>query len=257
MGEGCFDFNMERKANYLYHYTALEALFGIVDLEQGKLHLRLSNPLECNDKKEIHFFEKYVFKHQSGMELQNKVEEMKTSFGEPYSFSLIQHLAYTNFGAKGYPHCEIPMWSMYGDNFKGVRLQFRFKKLSEYINPQSKDVELSKCQYLKANEMEEKGRIYRRQKENMDVLYRSIPFFKSFHWVYENEWRIVSWIKKENEVRHDGKDPFMIDFPLQCLTKICVGSKVSDVDYKNVINVMKDKLQTLKIAIERSSLKIN
>ena len=236
------------KPSSLYHYTSFKALLKILNEESLKkqmISIRLNNPLQMNDKREVHFFEDYVFCGKIGEEMKQKKERFKKDIGDPYILSFIHHIS-----NKGRLSHEIPMWWMYGDNYKGIRLRFDFKTLNEYCQSDGRLL-LQKCQYETDNKMIEIGKKIRKSfviNDNLDELeesYKRVALYKPYDWEYENEWRMLKWCKIE-EVKYDdstGRFYFPIELPLNSLRAVEIGPN-ADKDYiKGWLNIMKEKLE--------------
>ena len=254
---------MATKPSNLYHYTSFSALRSILQIEKEELCIRLSDPASCNDGKEIRFFEENVYEGtsgeelKSGEELRRKMEEAAAELGDPFFFCLIQHkqsVQHTQSGdstRKGYLHAEIPMWEMYGDHGQGVRLQFGFKKLNDYISSiqDGDDTPVLKpCEYLNNDEMKVKGRMLRKQQSDPVTLYKEIPLYKNCQWVLENEWRAIFWGKKM-----DGGVYKKI--PLSCLNSIRIGSKAKAED-REWLNSLKGELALRNVKIQQPNLNL-
>lgn len=215
--------------------------------------------MQTNDKNEVHFFEEYVYKGAQGAALKKEMREIERTAGNPFVLSLIYHEEIE----KTYPSCEIPMWKMYGDNFKGVRLRFNYKRL---LGCEGWD--LIKCHYLTKTKMEEKGQNIRKsfhtQSDEFDIrhVYKEAVCYKTYDWVYENEWRLVVWC---NDIRHIkfnqvGKLYIPIKIPLSYLETIEIGSKADYEAIEASLLLVKEKLSCKGIEtnfkIKQSKLQI-
>ena len=248
---------MASKPANLYHYTSFSALRKILLLEEGKLLIRLTDPLLCNDKKEILFFEENVYegksveKLKSGEELRRKMEETAIQVGRPFIFCLIQHKQNGNVARKGYLQDEIPMWNMYGDSSQGVRMQFGFKKLNDYIRgiQDGEDAPvLEPCEYLNNEEMIAKGRTLRTKPSDPVTLYKKIPLYKNCQREFENEWRVIFWEKKM-----ENKEIIYKEFPLSCLNSIRIGPIAKEED-RQWLESLKDELALRNVKVQQSNL---
>ena len=247
----------------LWHYTSFEVLTKIIpiDKEERKSNLTFwfSNPLQTNDKKEIRFFEEYVFRNKKGEKLREEVDKIKEKVGRPFTLSLIHHKEDT----KSYPSCEIPMWKMYGNNFYGVRLRFDFLQLKKYCDARD-DMELKQCIYLTKKAMGEKSRKLKEvnDKESVESIYKESPCYKTCNWEYENEWRLIKWsndIKAIGFRPNDGRLYLPVTLPLELLETIEIGPKADQEAIEGSLLLIKKKLQDnsdVHFKIKRSKLDI-
>ncbi len=250
----------------LYHYTSFEVLTKIMPIDKEKSNSNLcfwfSNPLQTNDKKEIRFFEEYVFKNKTGQKLKTEVEAIKEKIGSPFTLSLIHHKEET----KTYPSCEIPMWKMYGNNFGGVRLRFDFHKLKKYFESNN-CIELKQCLYLTKTEMVETSRHLKKAnqdnpKDFVEKIYKEAVCYKTCDWEYENEWRLVKWSKDIEAIGFrltDGRLYLPVTFPFELLETIEIGPKADQEAIEGSLLLIKKKLQNISDAhfeIKKSKLEI-
>ena len=249
----------------LWHYTSFETLTHLFDMGEdsciydGLLNFRFGNPLQTNDKNKVHFFEDYVYKGVQGAALKRKMMETEKTVGSPFALSLICH----DDVEKTCPLCEIPMWKMYGDNFKGVRLGFNYKRLLECDG-----WNLIKCHYLTKARMEEKGQnimmSFLTQSDEFDIqhVYKDVVCYKTYDWVYENEWRLVVWCNDLSRIKFDqvGRLFIPIKMPLGCLETIEVGPKADYEAIEASLLLAKEKLSCKGIEtnfkIKQSKLQI-
>ena len=237
----------------LWHYTSFEVLTKILDVNNDcmknrrMLSFHFGNPLQTNDSKEIHFFEEFVYKHRGGNDLKEKVEKLvKTKIGAPFILSLIHHTE----KVRKYPSCEIPMWKMYGKNFSGVRLKFNYKKLKDYYQKKT-DTDFVECHYLSKSKMEEKGKEIRKKDKincpslNLETVYKESIRYKTYDWVYENEWRIITWEKDLNqiEIRETGRSFIKQEIPLDFLEAVEIGPKADQAAMDYSLHLIKKKLE--------------
>lgn len=243
----------------LFHYTSFEVVTKILK-DKGtrediiNLHFWFSNPLQTNDKKEIHFFNEDLYKGVKGKKLKKQIEEISTEIGYPFTLSLVhQRQNMSN---------EIPIWKMYGDNFKGIRLKFKFEKLKQYILQQTSTA-LIPCNYLNKTQMEEITRnIKKSQDERLEEIYKKAVSYKMNEWAYENEWRIVHWNNNNTDVGYrssDGRLYLPVTIPLDCLEAIEIGPKADQDAIEGSLNLIKAKIGDIKenhFKIIRSKLQI-
>ena len=237
----------------LWHYTSFEVLTHLLDLSvdssiyDGNMTFRFSNPLQTNDKKEVHFFKDYVYSTKGGEKLKSYVENLNNTIGMPFTLSLIHHLE----KERHYPSCEIPMWRMYGDKFEGVRLRFDFQRLKKH-----KNWDLIKCQYLTKTQMEKKGREIRKAFQessdsiNLDHLYKEAVCYKTYDWVYENEWRLVLWCNDSNKKCYNpltGRLYISHNIPLEYLDAVEIGPKADQEAIEGCLLLIKERLQKSQV----------
>lgn len=261
----------EELPSVFYHYTSVASLFKILcckALEKETVSIKLSNTKQSNDPKEVHFFKDYVFNDTKSGEKMNSLKSKLDFNREPFSFSLIHHYEGNEeklFGRKGYPHCEIPMWSMYGDKFRGVRLKFDAQKIKEYV--EKEDFILQKCAYKTISEIKEIGKEIRtkfRKKqivdEDLKSLYKDACFYKPFSWAYECEWRIASFVKCTEEIcidENNGKNYILTQLPLNCLKVIETGPLADYGQIHSSLSVLQEKHTQLKnVKIIKSKLQV-
>lgn len=244
----------------LYHYTSFEAvtkILGIEFLKKEQLSFRFSNPLQTNDPREVKFFEDHVFNTKTGKELKDKIDSIKSDIGDPFTLSLIYHKQRED--GERCLSTEIPMWKMYGDNFKGVRLRFSYKKLSEYCES-SGNLSLNKCVYKQKTDMTEHGRTIRNSKQDLDLesIYRQSILYKVSDWEYENEYRLIKWCKdlgQRDFVPTTGKIYIPMTLPLSSLEAIEIGPKADQPALEGSLNLLKSKYD-LDIKVSKSKLEI-
>lgn len=247
----------ESKPTALYHYTSFEVLTKLFN-EKGELddkkalHFWFSNPLQTNDKNELHFYNEDLFNGVRGKEIEKEINRMKNEIGTPFTLSLVhQKKEISN---------EIPLWKMYGDNFKGVRLKFNFKELQ--LNFNDRETKLIQCVYLNKTQMNEEIRqIKKTQRTELEEMYKKSVIYKTKEWAYENEWRIVLWNKEIDDegYRNDGRLYLSVKIPLSCLDVIEIGPKADQEAIEGSLNLIKAKLGDIeenKFKIQKSALQI-
>lgn len=253
------------------HYTSLASLFKILccqALEKGMISIKFSNTMQTNDPKEVHFFKDYVFNDTKSGEKMKSLKSKLDFNRKPFSFSLIHHEGNEEklFGRRGYPHCEIPMWSMYGDKFKGVRLKFDAKELKAYVEEKPNFI-LKKCTYKTISEIKELGKDRRTRFRNGKIgdkdlisLYKDVCFYKPFSWAYECEWRIASFVKCTEEIcidENNGKNYILTQLPLNCLKVIETGPLADYGQIHSSLSVLQEKHTQLKnVKIIKSKLQV-
>lgn len=262
----------EELPSAFYHYTSVASLFKILcckALEKETISIKLSNTMQSNDPKEVHFFKDYVFNDTKSGKKMNSLKSKLDFNREPFSFSLIHHYEGNEvklFGRKGYPHCEIPMWSMYGDKFKGVRLRFDAKELKACVEEKINFI-LHKCAYKTISEVKELGKDIRTQfrtgeivDEDLISLYKEACFYKPFSWAYECEWRIASFVNRNDGIcidENNGKNYILTYLPLKCLKAIEIGPLADYGQIQSSLSVLQEKPTQLKnVKIIKSNLQV-
>lgn len=250
----------------LWHYTSFEVLMYILaedDLKNGEMSFWFSNPLQTNDKKEVNFFREYVFKGKGGRYLEKEVSKMEEKVGYPFTLSLIYHKE----DKKTYKSAEIPMWKMYGNNFSGVRLRFKFDKLNKYCQGID-SLDLADCEYLTKTEMNEKGQNIRKtipvgsSTTDLETIYKKSVRYKTYDWIYENEWRLVKWTKDINTIKArpaDGRLYLPLKLPIDLLEAIEIGSKADQTAVEGYLHLLKRKFsnnEEIHFSILKSKLEI-
>ncbi len=223
------------------------------------LSFHFGNLLQTNDSNEVHFFEEYVYKNKGGRKLKEQIDEIKSNVGNPFILSLVHHVKD--------PSCEIPMWKMYGQNFCGVRLKFNYTKLKDYYK-NIQDTDLIKCQYYYRTQMEERGKAIRKSNKDgltsigLESTYKESVVYKTYSWIYENEWRVITWVKDQTQVdfvRETGRLYLKQEIPLDILDMIEIGPKADQVALYDCLSLIKEKLGPIKenhFKIEKSKLQI-
>ncbi|QYR10356.1 DUF2971 domain-containing protein [Prevotella sp. Rep29] len=226
----------------LYHYTSFEVLTNLLKSDREtdgayNLHFWFSNPLQTNDKREVHFFNEKLFETKKGKELEKQIDDIKNKVGNPFTLSFVhQKKSCSN---------EIPMWKMYGNNFKGVRLKFNFKKLQNLFQNKN-GYDLILCEYLNKNQMDVITRNIRNFKDReLEDIYKKAVSYKMNEWSYENEWRIVFWTNEITKVEYrtnDGRLYMPIKIPLDCLDLIEIGPKADQDAIDGSLKLIKEKI---------------
>lgn len=243
--------------NSLYHYTSFDAIVHILDYEQeglskeGLLNIRFGDPLKTNDKREIKFFEDYLFTNSDiSNSIKSKYDLVKEELPSPFFLSLIHHK-----GQKWHPKDEIPMWYMYGDYSKGVRIAFEYKKLEVYCN--NDGYKLQECSYFNESEMNKKASDLRKTLKQdinrttwesiLKQTYGEVLYYKSKDWEYENEHRIIAWGEDENRIlenKDNGKKYYSVPLPIDCVREITIGPLADQMVVERCLKLIKEKLNT-------------
>ncbi|MBR2232014.1 MAG: DUF2971 domain-containing protein [Bacteroidaceae bacterium] len=248
------DSYLKAKPTSLWHYTSYEVLNKIMkDASSGRDYMCFwfSNPLQTNDSREVHFFQDHFLKKKRRKAIYSVFEKYHNIIGHPFTLSLIHQRE----GYKTYPFCDIPMWGMYGDNFKGVRLKFNFDLLKQYCQDE-KEIKLIQCQYLTESDMDDKARQISNAKNDsendMEKIYKQAICFKKCYWAYENEWRLVVWKNSIENIysKPDGRLYTQIELPLCLLEAIEIGSKADQDAIEGSLHLLKKKLISKGISVQ-------
>ena len=243
------------KPSSLYHYTSFDAIVHILDYNQeclakrGMMNFRFGNPLKTNDRREICFFENHFFTDSElSKEVRALYEEIKRNSPNPFFLSLIHHK-----GTKWHPKEEIPMWYMYGDYSKGIRIAFDYALLEDYCIKES--YTFDKCSYYLENEMCQKASELRKTftKDNrvkweaqLKEIYANMLYYKTKDWDYENEYRIITWGNQPDRIQKNedsGKIYYQVPIPLDCVREITIGPLADLMVVERSIMLIKEKLQ--------------
>ena len=196
----------------------------------------------------------------------NKKSKQKIGFEDYISNNIpfIMSLSKTNNDTKdsGY----LPMWKMYGDNFKGCRLRFGYNELTNHIDglkSQKYEISLGICEYAKSNDVKEiikEINKHNNNKLNNSDLLRKAVFTKLHHWEYENECRIMILEKPEN-VRNKFTANRVIeyinfDIPITCLKEIMLGPLTNEDIMKPLSSIVRKLNTQNQISIKKSKLAI-
>ena len=222
---------------FVYHYTSVDALFSILEgCRKSELHTLpfwAGCVYNSNDPREMELgyetvkailpqYEKSCDKSMNLSEVYSKPEYedqcKKRIFQRPED-GLVEMsvVPYTiSFSCK---RDFLPMWSMYGENKKGVCLKFRLRSLIDNLNTESCFVhyEGDKENIIKDDllrslyntyglfvEINTKGLTIEDKIKELSILCNCIsPFVKSKEWAYESEFRIVTNVHYRQET--DGK----------------------------------------------------
>ena len=250
---------MRQKPSSLYHYTSVEALYKIVDVENGKLSFHLCNPLQSNDRKELAFFRDFLYEGKTGTDIEKRMKSLEKEIGNSYTLSLIHQRR-----AKEANH-KIAMWEMYGNKSKGIKIRLDFNDVKDYCNEQH--IKLQLCKYHNSTEIRSIAQNERLtiKKSDFDTyelerVYRDAVFYKDSEWIEENEWRMAVWSSASNvSLRPDGKSYIQIMMPIHCLKSIEIGPKADQAVVKQGLDILAQKIKqrySIEVKIIKSKLPI-
>lgn len=223
---------------FVYHYTSLEALFAILEgyrlnHEKGCFPFKSSCIYNANDPREMELGFHSVKKYLPSFE---EKSEYNLHLSDVYDSSIYEKKCIEECNSKPeggmieqgmVPYIIsfsclgdfLPMWSMYGNNKKGVCMKFDTSKLIEGIGGPSQfdfvSYDGDRENYIMKEHFstlykEEAKRNYNEQmsiEEKIDIL--SIlcqcisPFIKCNEWEYEKEFRIVYHYKYGPDIDED------------------------------------------------------
>ena len=212
-----------KETPFVYHYTKMETLFAILEgyrhnKENGFLPFRASCIYYMNDPREMtigfdavkKFLPEYEKSTEYNMDLSevyldadNENQCRKECIERPVDGTIESGMIpYTSsFSTK---EDFLPMWKMYGEDFKGVCLKFDLSELTKYLNENSQfgfvsydgEVDDSYLKEVFFNIYDWEARHYKpiginEKIEELSLLCACIsPFVKSSDWAYEQEFRI-------------------------------------------------------------------
>lgn len=236
----------------LYHYTPLlKTIKSILNTrtdigdEEPKMNFLFGTPLSVNDKNEGCLYIKYLF---SRCERNNEyISSCWQKLNHTFILCFIRHKSY-----KKYHVNSIPMWKMYGGDFKGFRMTLDYEKLNAFCQPNG--CQLVKIQYVTKDELrkiaqEKYNEIKYRLSSclNDEIIIKEITLealrYKTKSWEYENEYRIVVFDDSSKVVTHNGKYMYPVYIPLSCLKDIMIGpNAVNKESKKKTLEKIKSKI---------------
>lgn len=262
-----------KETQRVYHYTSVDAFFKIIEgVKDGCFTFHAGSVYTMNDRQEMllgyQALKKYlpevetemgITKENSLLNLlkdKNKNHEVIDQFG-----SLMIHNDNTNFVVSFSDSPDIlPMWALYGDNGKGVCLEFSPYTIEEYYNTKINTIlNIGKCVYTD-DEIEEKVKyeikivlnIFTKLKNNeqKDVLTKMkllatlcgviAVYVKHKGFKFEQELRMnIIKEKKEwklGETRYNQHKVYVdVPIPIEALKNVIVGPAAKYDDTKNPI----------------------
>ena len=211
--------------NSLYHYTSVDVLCKLFSgIKKDCLIFHASSVDFMNDSEEY-----AISRSLCKDEVDNILAD--TKMGLPFA------LCFTD------SENNIPMWSMYGDEGKGVCLKFNFSKLDVFLRKQKSEdriIIFSKCVYQKISQIEDKPLCANTDYPNLAKLceeMRIAAFVKPDFFVHENEWRLMAWNSWKfpeiqnvlfKKVRNEICPYIEISIPVDCLEGILLGPSASN-----------------------------
>jgi len=301
-----------KETPFVYHYTSLDALFAILEgyRQNGNsgLPFRASCIYNVNDPREMklgfdavkRFLPRYEERANYNMKLSKVYQNVDNEnrcredcYDEPIDGTIkTGTIPYTiSFSAK---RDFLPMWKMYGADFKGVCLKFNTLTLtdSRVEDPQVENSQFGFVSYEgDPNDLlleESFNGIYKweteRNKSDMDINEKidelSIlcacisPFVKSSDWDFEKEFRLVyykryglslfdinketlrEYIIKHGCERSKVSDYIQISIPSNALEEVIVGPLANYEVVKHILCRELNECLLNDIEISQSSVKI-
>ena len=253
----------------LLHYTSLEAFFSMIkDVYEGKsdnLNVHLSNIRMMNDLGEYNLImDKFLTNSKSKQIIRNQIEQIILNDGDNFVYSLMR--------SDKFRMGKIPMWKMYADNFKGVKLRFNYKNLNSYLSNLNDglDYKLKECNYYTINEINKKvteyNNCFKKNKGNsvdinlLNSLLNEVSFIKYKYWEYESEYRIIVQ-SKSNQFKLIPRglvNYHVLPMPISLLEEVQIGPSANLVTTKESLETIKRTLfKSAKFNISESKLLIN
>jgi hypothetical protein len=126
------------------------------------------------------------------------------------------------------------MWAHYADQYRGICIAYSFAKLLDDLD---KDVSFVRMYY---NEMVP---IVRHSRQEPNEVAKLVLSYKNYRWLYEREWRMFG---PRGKVHYSDKS---------CVTRVYLGSRISDGKRRKIIKVMKSlDIETHDMKIEKYSI---
>lgn len=223
----------------LYHYTSVAVLCKLfTGIRDGNLIFHASSVDFMNDSAE------YATSKSQCKDYADEIL-MEYEMGIPFA------LCFTD------SEYNIPMWSMYANEGKGVCLKFNFSKLNEYFLKQkekNKNIKFSPCEYHAINLNEEKCKPLNASMDypNTAELGREMKeaaFHKSISFIHEREWRLMVWNSLAppfnskilfKEVHNEICPYLEIPIPVICLEGIILNPTASE-QMVNAVQLLRNK----------------
>lgn len=272
---------------FVYHYTSMEALFSILEgyrpiVYTGIIPFRASCIYNANDPREMELGFDVVKRNLPQFEKKN---QYNMNLSEVYQDSSYKQYYLDNYYRKpingmiqyslvpytiSFSHKRdfLPMWSMYGNNCKGVCLKFNINRIMERPIEKShfdfvsydgdKEYDIMDDHFALLYDLEaKKSNKPKRIEEKKEILSTCClcvsPFIKCSDWSYENEFRIVYNHNYEPEVDNNYRlgVPFgikmkkvqrYVDYPINsiALEEIIIGPLAN---YQVVEHIIRNELK--------------
>ena len=250
----------------LLHYTSLEAFFSMIkdvfDGKSDKLNVHLSNIRMMNDLGEYNLImDKFLTNSKSKQIIRNQIEQIILNEGDIFVYSLMR--------SDKFRMGKIPMWKMYADNFKGVKLRFNYRDLNSYLSNQyhNHNYHLDECKYYSIDEINKIVVKYNNKLSNdkcnydlINSLLNEVSFIKYKYWEYESEYRVAV---RSNSVKFKLTPRGLVKYhelpiPISLLEEVQIGPSANLVTTKESLETIKRTLfKSAKFNISESKLLIN
>lgn len=245
----------------LVHYTTLDSFYGITqDLkEKPNLNFHASNILMMNDMEELNFFmSKFFTESKSKTILKNELNKLIAENGDLYVLSFMK--------SDKMIYGKLPMWKMYADNGKGIRLKF-----SSELFKDTSICEIKKCEYKTKKEIQKlvsaknaEIKYINEKQSYLMKLQEDIAIYKYEYWRYEDEYRLI---KRSNAPKFKTNSLGIISYidikiPLKYLSEILIGPMANQMIVEKTLKQLKDVLldkygnDNVKFKINKSKLKL-
>ena len=234
------------------HYTSLDVLSTILNkaLENGSdaITLHLSHLTKMNDSGEGRFvWDRFFTDYFKKQNLKSSWEEYYLSH-MPFVLSTI---ATDNISKN---NGSIPMWRMYGNEFKGALIRFNGEKLTAYCT--EKGYRFESCDYRTITDV---GKIIKGLNkispkannllEYFDEIMRRSCFIKNICWNYEKEWRILAFAEtaavKTKQTLRGLVEYIELDIPIDLIEEICIGPLCNEDISMSSLELLTSKLQSV------------
>ena len=260
---------------FVYHYTSMEALFSILEgyrpvVYTGSIPFRASCIYNANDPREMELGFDVVKKYLPQFEMNN---QNNMNLSEVYQDSSYKQYYLDKYHRKpingmiqyglvpytiSFSHKRdfLPMWSMYGNNCKGVCLKFNINRIKEISVKRShfdfvsydgdKQYDVMEDHFALLYELEAKKSnktiIIEEKKEILSTCCLCVsPFIKSSDWSYEKEFRIVYNHNYEPELEMKRVQRY-VDYPINsiALEEIIIGPSAN---YQVMEHIIRNELK--------------
>lgn len=124
------------------------------------------------------------------------------------------------------------MWAHYSASHTGFVLEFdeRHSFFNRATKPREFGRRLHKISYVKQRPERRLLDPRMQQRDFLDDWVKDIFFSKSEHWQYEQEWRMIDYLKDcENVTKAEPHDVCLFPIPMDCLRGIILGCRTSEV----------------------------
>jgi hypothetical protein len=149
------------------------------------------------------------------------------------------------------------MWAHYSASHTGLALEFDEKHqfFDRRTRPEEIGRHLKKVQYTRNRpqmimfDPKIEGNAFRH------AWAKNIFFSKSEHWAYEEEWRIVDYLRECPRVlRSEPHDIYLFPVPMGCLTGIIFGCKATDITKSTVKRLINANAACSHIRLSEASI---